>query len=317
MKHAALIIAIVPALGAFAQNTVELPTQPPTPMPSVMAPNAVSIPPAAQPPAPLASSAPAPAGKAEQTRQDPNLEFVAVEAVKNGQKTELSEGLKPFAPILKKLNAGDTYRIVAQEAKVAPYAQETQWTISPQYDAFVLPMDLTAEGAVRIDTRVAMNSNGTTLNALRAEGELPQNKTIVFRGLEGSDGSELLLFLHVKNDGQKGDGESSESGEKGEEQEQEQDSQKDSSEKSDATEEQQAKKQDEEKKEEQEKEKQEEQKMAKAEKGEEKSEEEASNPEDENIEALLRSLEEEDQQQQQDARFTRKEFILPRTGEWW
>nr|AUN36973.1 vegetative cell wall protein gp1 precursor [uncultured bacterium] len=269
---------------------------------------AITLPPGAAPP-----SAPAGGGQAA-PKEDPNLEFTAIEASSTGQAGPLSDELKPFKPVLDKLKAGDTYRIVSQEAKVAPYSKETQWTITPQYDAFVLPMDQTPEGAVRLDARVAVNSGGKSLNALRAEGEIPQRKVMVFRGLEGDNGHELLLMLRLKQDDD--GGESSSSSDENEDQQDQKDAKEQNAQQAKEDKEQQEEK---EAKEKEEKEKQDqEQKMAqKADEKQDNEDENAAPKDGQNIEALLNSLVEQDQRQQAEAQFDRKVIKLPPSGEWW
>jgi len=286
----------VVTFAAWAQNTAPLSTLAPPQMPTPAAPQNFSVP-AITLPQSVPDGTPAEGHQQEKT---PTFEFTAVEALPAGAPAEADERLRPFRSMLDKLSPGGSFRVVNQEAKEAPFSSETRWSINERYDAFVLPMEQTQDGAVRLDARVAQLDAGKSLNALRAEGEVPSGKVMAFRGLQGPDGGELFLLLRQKND--EGDDQSGGDGDSGQQNDMESKSDEQSdqemkdSEKSDA----------------------EKAELAKAEEHKDEQKAESDAPKDaQNLEALLQSLEEEDQRQQADARFDRRKIELPPSGEWW
>lgn len=286
MSARALLLLLVCSAGAQAQllNTAPLaPKAAPGLPPSINVP-ALTLP----------QGASAPGDAAQQ--ETPNLEFTAVEVALPPAAPAEDERLLPFKTILSKLVPGAAVRLISQEAKPAPFGSETQWSVSDRYDAFVLPMSTTEQGAIRLDARVAQHDAGTTVNALRAEGEVPSGRVMAFRGLKGPGGGELLLLLRQKSESgdqqQPGDGESQEQEDQSEPQDPQQAAETPKEGESQEPRDEQAAQQEE------------------AQQGDA--------PEDaQNIEAYLQSLEEEDQRQQADARFDRRKIELPSTGEWW
>ena len=288
------IVCFIAVLGcalAVAQNTGELTTHSPPPVPQSVFPPSMSVPALTLP-----QSVPDGAGpEGTQPPQTPTFEITAVEAMPSGLAGSPDDRLQPFNSMLKKLSPDGVFQVVSQEAKEAPFSAETQWTINERYEAFVLPMEETKDGAVRLDARVVQRDGNKSLNALRAEGEVPGGKVMAFRGLQGPGGGELFLLLRQKSDDSdnksKGDGDSENKDDmKSDSDQQGEDEQKDSD-KTEAEEKQQ---------------------------GAEEGESAGDTPKDaENLEALLQSLEEEDQRQQADARFDRRKIELPSSGEWW
>lgn len=307
MRLLCLMMPVLACVAATAQNTAVLSTQAPPALPAV--PAAPPAPALSMPAFALQQGAPGQVAPGGQPDTVPNMEITAVEVVGNGVAALSDERLRPFTGLLNKLVPGGSFQIVSQETKPTPFSEETQWTVTDRYEAFILPMEQTKEGAVRLDARVSQHDGDKTLNALRAEGEVPSGKVMAFRGLQGPNGGELLLLLRQKSEGgdQQSQGESDEQQEQDSEQhagdqnnkdkqpQEQQDQQEAQAEKQDA----QGEKSDEENKAEQE-------------------EAQSDTPKDaQNLEALLRSLEEEDQRQQADARFDRRKISLPPSGEWW
>ena len=286
---------------ACAQNTAEVQTKPSAGIPQMKVP-ALTFPGG---PAPQGG----PAESSEGHSEMPEFEFTAVEVMPQGGGGDVDEKLKPFASMLEKMAQGAGFRVVSQESKQAPMKTETDWVINGQYSAHVLPIQQLENGAIRLDARVAMNTGGQTLNALRAEGEVPPRKVMAFRGLDAGNGNELILLLRQApgdDEGQGGDGDS-----QGEQQE-EQPGEGSQAEQQDAE-----KKEQQEEQGEQSQEKKEQ--MAKQEESQpdEKQPGEEQPQDDQTIEALLESLEQEDARQQQDARFDRSSISIPANGDWW
>ncbi len=303
-----MLSVLIAALAEFAygQNTAEVQAQPGMPIPPMNVP-ALTLPNGA------GDAAGAGQAAAEQA-QDPELEITAVAVDTSGIAGPEDERLKPFKSILEKLAKGAAFRVVSQESQVAPFKAESNWVVNEQYTVYVLPMEQTPEGAVRLDARVAMNSGGKSLNALRAEGEVPPRKVMAFRGLDAGNGNELLLFLRQAP----GDHEDQSGGESGESSEQDESEPQESGstqqgEQGEEDQDEQAEPQEAPKPEEQE-----ESQMAKQEEQKDGEQETVGEQQDDQtIEALLQSLEEEDQRQQQEARFNRKNIIIPPNGDWW
>lgn len=307
-----MILLFALANAAAAQNTAEVKTAPNTAIPPMNVP-AVTLPPGAA----NAPAGPAAAGPEGTPQQEPELEITAVELDNAGVGPLDDERLNPFKSILNKMAKGATYHIVSQESKAAPMQTETDWAVNGQYTAYVLPMERTSEGAIRLDARIEMNSGGKSLNALRAEGEVPPRKVMAFRGLDAGNGNELVLFLR-QAPGDQQDQSGGDSGDSEQDQDmQQQNAQSQSSQQGDKDEQQPDDGEKDKSKEEPKPKDDDKTQMAKQEDKKDDGEKSAEPQDDQTIEAILKSLQEEDQRQQQEARFNRKQIILPPNGDWW
>lgn len=304
MRRGLLTLCVLTACAA-AQNTAEIAADPQAVRPPMGVP-ALTLPPDAG--GGGGAGAPGPAAP-------PQLEVTAIELIPGAPPMPVDDRLKGFKLILERLGKDYGYRVVAQEAKEAPLQVETDWSIDSRHAAHVLPIEQTPDGAVRLDARVSLQEGGRSLNALRAEGEVPARKVMAFRGLTSDGGHELVLLLRqAPGENEQQGGESAPNQDNEDEPRQQQEENLASKQDDQPSDQPQG---------EQEEPSQTEQQQTEeiAEQGEGESAdaaEEDSGPKDAHaIEALLKALEEEDMRQQQEARFNRKNIILPDSGDWW
>jgi len=233
-----------------------------------------------------------------------SIEVLAVYARQAPQPAMLEDdALKPFRPLLDKLAPNNAFDVVQHIEKQIPYGQEVEYPIDSNYALFLLPMEKRDGDLLSLVARVQLLPAPGTVNALRAHGEVSPGRALTFRGLDGPDGSELVIFMRLTPpDGQQGGGggqdqesqpqeAQEQDGQQGQEEENEE---QDKPEPVDAA--------------------QEEQQMAEKQQ-EEGKEETGEAQEPQNIAALLESLEQEDQRQQAQIRYDNRRKIVSK--EWW
>lgn len=299
-------IAIV--LAAVAQQAAPAPPVPAEP-----------VPPAGAPPAEAQAAAPPP----------PRVQMLAIQATQEGRAEPFfDEALKDLEEPLRQLPF-DTFRQIASEQKECPLNQEATFNVDDTFRVVVRPAEPPALPAqpgappaqpgpapgaaggapqpqvLMVHGRVEMKEGDSYLNALSADAVLPANQFLMFRGIPREKGE--LLALITPSMGQ-----------------QQQQQQQDQQEQNDQEQEQQEQEQEQEQKEEEEKQQEgqtqpdkpnseenqeQEQQMSEAEEDENK-------PKDmQNIEAILQSLEELDEQEQHKLREVPN--VREVQGAWW
>lgn len=258
----------------------------------------------------------------------PKIEVLAFSATNTGQATrQVDATLRGLDALLKDLPF-DTFMPVMQQQAELSESAETMIVINESYALHVLQLDPEDEqGMLPIQARVTLNQGGQSLNALLTQGQAKPGRAMLFRGLE-IPGGELGIVLRLvpppkdpkgdsdseeqENEGEQQDGDPQEPSGSGDDQageegptEEEQQGDSDEQAGEDANGE--------------EAEGESEQSAAQSEDGEGEGEGEggeAAGPEDlEDVEALLKSLEDQDRREQKSARNRRDSIRF--NGEWW
>jgi len=133
------------------------------------------------------------------------VRMVAVEGLDTGAPSlTVANNLRGLRSLLQRLGP-DTFTEVAQREAEAAYGVETILPINSRYRLAVRPVQPTEAGGVRFTARVEQRGESGTLNAITTEGEAVHGQALVFRGLDGPNGGELVLimsFIRPENDEQ-------------------------------------------------------------------------------------------------------------------
>ena len=234
------------------------------------------------------------------------IEVVAIKARQTGV-PEIDPSLREAEPLLRNL-LFDTFELVFREEKPVELGA---FGLFPLNDSYLLQVVLgpqLSQQEVGLEVAVLLVTGQQPVNALRASGQVPRGRALVFRGLELPEG-ELVVLVSVKppeNQDQQDQQQQSAAAQQQEQQQQQQEEQDENQQS-----------EDEESQEEQE------QPMAQSQPQDQDEEQDAQEQEREqpspeelqNIEALLESLREQDRREQQDAQNRRQRVIV--TGDWW
>lgn len=251
---------------------------------------------------------------------------VGIAATNAGRdKPRYDEALKPYDAVFDALEDSDTFMLVSQEEKEAPHDEETEFVINDQYRLYVRPSGQSEAGNLLIETRIETNGPNGPIDAFRARGETQPNRAITFADMPLDDG-ELVVIMSLLpppgDDQQQQPGDEEEQQESDEQQEQE-NSDSQSEDEGEESEDQQQEMPEESEGEAAEQDQEPEE--AEGENGEESEDRSSSSNatevedklDSQNIDALLESLEEIDQEEQR-AAHNNKQKGKPRiAGEWW
>lgn len=295
---------------------------------------ALAQPAPAVPPAPPSATEPPPSTTAPQAAAEaappppPRVQMLAIQATKEGRAEPFfDEALKELEEPLRQLPF-DTFKQIASEQKECPLNQEATFNVDDAFRVVVRTAELPAPPAqpgappaqpapapgaagatpqpqaLMVHGRVEMKEGDSYLNALSADAILPANQFLMFRGIPRENGELLALITPSMGQQQQ---------QQQEQQQQEQDEQDQQEQQQD-----QEQKQDEEKQQEgqtqpdkpkSEENQEQEQQMSEAKEDEDK-------PKDmQNIEAILQSLEELDEQEQHKLREVPN--VREVQGAWW
>lgn len=305
-----LLLCLIPALWITAQ---ENPQAPSPDVSLVLPPSHPATPPSASAPMPGAGALPPgaamPPGAMPQQEVPPTPlgRLFAIHA--SGavpQKLKIDKKLKSLAPLFTDLPY-TSYEALAVNDRELPWGEETLFPINALYAMKVAPLGTTEEGAVALQARVEMLKDGDYVNALDTLAEAYMNQALLFRGLPlGSDELLLVLVVTMPSDDQQDDNESQdEDSDSDEENEDEKDQDNQDQEEEDQDAELLP----------QEGEDEDEQDPSEMEESQHEDEEEPEEQSNENLEALLQSLEETDKREQVEERNKRKTVDIK--GNWW
>lgn len=222
------------------------------------------------------------------------------------QKLKIDKKLKALKPLFSALPY-TSYEALAIHDRELPWGEETLFPVNALYAMKVTPLGPTEDNAIALQARVELLQNGEYVNALDTLAEAHMNQALLFRGLPlGGDELLLVLVVTMPSDDQQDQQQKEEDQEDPSEQEEEQDQNQDQEDAS-----------------EQEGEEEEDAEPMPQE-GEEDGldpseqdavEEEAPEESNENLEALLQSLEETDKREQVEERNKRSSVDIK--GNWW
>jgi hypothetical protein len=258
----------------------------------------------------------------------PKIEVRAFTATNTGQATrQVDATLRGLDALLKDMPY-DTFLPVMQEQAELSANVETMVTINDIYALHVLPLGPEEEGMLPLQARVTMLQGGRQVNALLTQGKAKPGRAMLFRGLEIPGGELGIVLRLVPPPQEPKDGDSESEDQEDQQQDQQQEPQDPSGSGDDQVGEdgaQEEAQQSEDQTGEQgsmaEEGEPQEGESAAAESPQEESETEgegaeASAPKDlEDIEALLKSLEDQDRREQKSARNRRDSIRF--NGEWW
>jgi hypothetical protein len=257
----------------------------------------------------------------------PKIEVRAFTATNTGQATrQVDATLRGLDALLKEMPYDTFLPVMQQQAELAANA-ETMVTINETYALYVLPIGPEEEGMLPLQARVTMLQGGRPVNALVTQGKAKPGRAMLFRGLE-IPGGELGIVLRLvppPQDPKDGDSDSEDQGDQEQEPQEPQDPSGSGDDQSGEDGAQEEAQQSEDQAGEQgtmgEEGEQQEGESAAAESPQEEGESEgegaeAAAPKDlEDIEALLKSLEDQDRREQKSARNRRDTIRF--NGDWW
>lgn len=229
------------------------------------------------------------------------VQAVAIRAT--GSATEqpaIAAELKGMEEFLKTLPYAE-YTIIAENVVETPIGTEAGIPLGDRLTLYVKPEGQSEEGAVQLSAHLELNEDGHPVDALIAQGSAARGKPLVFRGVpNGMNGEDIVVFklLQPENpDSQPQGSEEQQQEPRDEEQEAEQEEEKGGQEQP-----------------------QEEQEPPQETQAEQQQNAEAAQDQEpskdlENIEAILRSLEEVDRQEQKNAHNRRTSVEIK--GDWW
>jgi hypothetical protein len=147
------------------------------------------------------------------------IEVVAFHALDTGA-LHVDEALRPFAALLERLPQ-DTFRLVHADSAEAPMEQETSIRINDDYAVHVIPLGHDEEQQLQLQARVTLHRGGQVINALVAEGKTRPGRALLLHGLEMPEGM-LGIVLRVKQKPGESSPDSGDSQEDGDQQNQQQ-----------------------------------------------------------------------------------------------
>jgi len=235
---------------------------------------------------------------AEQTSAVPKLHVVAAHAsTKGNNPAQVDDKLAGVKNVLLRLPF-DSYEPVADQEVEAPPGEETLVPLNGVYSLYVQPQGQDESGALALTARISMLAEGggpeQYVDAIYTQARLASGMPLVFRGLDLNVG-ELVVVLNLSGDNnQQGQSQDQDS----DQQQEEKDKQQDDQSSSDSGDQEQQNQQD----------------QAQQDQGDSPRAQEET-PDLQNIEALLKSLEETDRKEQEEQQRVRTGIQV--RGDWW
>lgn len=243
------------------------------------------------------------------------VRVIAIEGTSTGcTQVTAANSLRGLRKVLERLGPSDTFTEVARrEAPVQP-GQEALVPINRIYRLGITPLQPTESGGIYFGARVEQREGARVQNAIITEGEAAPGQSMIFRGLDGPTGGELILimqFLQEQDENESG-GESTESDPPEESDQQEQSDQQESDDESEDEQEPLPQPEDEGEAEEESPQPEPDSPLEDVEEGDENDQE----PQElDNLEAILESLEEMDNREQMEMR--NRPRRVQSAGDWW
>lgn len=124
------------------------------------------------------------------------IQVIAFQATREGQATrQVDAELRPLDALLKDMDY-DTFRVVQAQEVDLPAQSETMVQINDTYALYILPLGKDEQGLLAMQARVTLMQGGKLVNALLTQGKAKPGRAMLFRGLN-IPGGELGIVLRL------------------------------------------------------------------------------------------------------------------------